>query len=245
VRFVDSHLHIDPAESSAFLSLAEATETLLLTCGVDRNTSNDALRLANSSRGMVRAFVGVHPSEAARETSLTWLRSALGRASGAGEIGLDPKYSPLEDGGAQMKAFVKQLEAAQAAGKPVQVHSRDAEIECIDTLGGFRLRGVLLHWFQGEGEVRRAQDSGYYVSFGPSLLYSKKLQRVAVQCSRALVLTETDSPVPYGPLGGVHGPIMVPSVVNRLSELWGASFEEARASIFGNAMRFLGLSEKG
>jgi len=76
-------------------------------------------------------------------------------------------------------------------------------------------------------------------------LYSKKLQRMAVRTSKDQVLTETDSPVPFGALGGVHGPSLVPSVVFKLSEVWGLGFEETRATLAGNAMRFLGLSEKG
>lgn len=243
MRFVDSHLHISAVDYAPLLSLARATQTLLLACGVDRATSEETLRQAGSSPEVVKAFVGVHPSESLKEASLEWFRAALERASGAGEIGLDPKYSPL--GGGQMKTFVAQLEAAQAARKPVQVHSRGAEGQCLEVLGGFDLRSVLLHWFQGEGEVRRAQDRGYYVSFGPPLLYSRKLQRMAIQSPRSLVLTETDSPVPFGPLGGVRGPILVPSVVNKLSELWGVDFEEARSVVSGNAERYLGLSEKG
>jgi hypothetical protein len=33
--------------------------------------------------------------------------------------------------------------------------------------------------------------------------------------------------------------------VFKLSELWGEAFEDARSILTGNAMRFLGLSEKG
>ena len=193
----------------------------------------------------MRAFVGVHPSEALKSTSLSWLEQDLRRASGIGEIGLDPKYSDKGPGSAQMKTFLAQLDMAQATRKPIQVHSRDAERECLDALSGFPLGAVLMHWFQGEGLLQEALGRGFFVSFGPSILYSKKLQRMAVRTSKDQVLTETDSPVPFGALGGVHGPSLVPSVVFKLSEVWGLGFEETRATLAGNAMRFLGLSEKG
>ena len=193
----------------------------------------------------MRAFVGVHPSEALKSTSLSWLEQDLRRASGIGEIGLDPKYSDKGPGSAQMKTFLAQLDMAQATRKPIQVHSRDAERECLDVLSGFPLGAVLMHWFQGEGLLQEALGRGFFVSFGPSILYSKKLQRMAVRTSKDQVLTETDSPVPFGALGGVHGPSLVPSVVFKLSEVWGLGFEETRATLAGNAMRFLGLSEKG
>ena len=227
------------------MALAEANRTLLLTCGEDRKTSSVALRQAGAHPESVKAFVGVHPSEALKETDLTWLEHDLGRASGIGEIGLDPKYSEKGAGSVQMKAFLAQLELARAARKPVQVHSRDAERECLDALGGFALGHVLMHWFQGETLLQEVTGKGYFVSFGPSLLYSKKLQRMAARSPQSQVLTETDSPVPFGPLGGVFGPSLVPSVVFKLSELWGERYEDTRETLARNALRFLGTSEKG
>jgi len=245
VRFVDSHLHLEESEAANQLALARATETLLLTCGVDRGTSLVALKQAEAFPSVVKPFVGVHPSEVLKNPSLVWLGPALALASGIGEIGLDPKYSEKTPGSPQMKAFLAQLEAARASKKPVQVHSRNAERECLDVLGGFALDRVLMHWFQGEGLAREVLDRGYFVSFGPSLLYSKKLQRMALRCPHGQVLTETDSPIPYGALGGAHGPSLIPSVVFMLSELWGERFEDTRVGLAGNAMRFLGLPEKG
>jgi len=227
------------------VALAGATGTLLLTCGVDRETSFVALRQAEASPTTVKAFVGVHPSEVLKETSLAWLELALARASGLGEVGLDPKYSEKDPGSAQMKGFLAQLEVVKNAGKPVQIHSRNAERECLDALGGFALGKVLMHWFQGEELVTEVVERGYFISFGPPILYSKKLQRMALRCPHDQVLTETDSPVPFGALGGVRGPELIPSVVFRLSEVWGERFEDTREVLAGNASRFLGPFEKG
>jgi TatD DNase family protein len=245
VRFVDSHLHLEGAVAASQLALASATGTLLFACGIDRETSFVALRQADLAPETVKAFVGVHPSEVLKETSLTWFEPALRSASGAGEIGLDPKYSTKGAGSPQMKAFLAQLEAAQAADRPVQVHSRNAERECLDALGGFSLGGVLMHWYQSELLLQEVVERGYFVSFGPSVIYSKKLQRMALRCPHDQTLAETDSPVPFGALGGVRGPSLVPSVVFKLSELWREGFEDTRNTLAGNADRFLRASEKG
>ena len=245
MRFVDSHLHLYDPDAESQVALAVATRTLLVTCGEDRETSTSAMRQAEKYMGTVKAFVGLHPSKALSAGSLAWLEQDLRQASGMGEIGLDPKYSETGPGSAQMKALTTQLELAQGARKPIQVHSRDAEKECLDALGGFNLGAVLMHWFQGEELLQEVIQRGYYVSYGPSLLYSKKLQRMALHSSHDRVLTETDSPVPFGPLGGVRGPSLLPSVVFVLSELWGQGYEDTRETLKGNAMRFLGLPEKG
>jgi len=244
VRFVDSHLHLGGAGAPQTLALASGSDILLVTCGVDRETSLEGLEHAKTRKG-IKAFVGVHPSEAIRAPDLGWLQGALDGASGVGEVGLDPKYSPIAAGSAQIRVFHAQLEAAERSGRPVQVHSRDAEGACFDALGGFRLKSVLMHWFQDEGKMNRLQENGYFVSFGPSIVYSKKFQRMAARCDRSLVLTETDYPVAYKPLGGASGPCLVPSVLFKLAELWKVTFEEAAQTVGQNAIRYLGASEKG
>ena len=245
MRFVDSHLHLDSPDLPEILAVATANGTLLLACGANRETSDLALRVAGANHETVRAFVGLHPEEATPQSSLDWLKESLAEATGLGEVGLDPRYSPVGPGSAQANALEAQLEAAQRLGKPVQVHSRDAEAECLESLGSFRVKTVLMHWFQKEERLPEVLGRGYYVSFGPPLLYSKRMQRMAAKCGPAQALAETDSPVPYGPLGGVHGPALVPSVVYKLAELWRESFEEARAAVMENAMRYLGAAEKG
>jgi TatD DNase family protein len=220
------------------LSFASSASTLLATAGTDSSSSLHGLSLSRKHPGLVRAFVGVHPSEAERERDLGWLEEALREAAGVGEVGLDPKYSAVNGGSPQMKLFLSQLEAAERAGKPVHAHSRGAERECLDALGTFRVRNVLLHWFQGEKEVAEADGKGYYVSFGPALLVSKKLQRIAKAWGRDRILAESDWPVAFAALGGAGGSWLVPTVVFKLAELLGCTFEEAREALLSNGLRF-------
>lgn len=224
---------------------ASRVEMLLFCCGVDKETSAEANRAAARRPDIIWAFVGTHPSEAARERDLGWLEGSLRAATGIGEVGLDPKYSEIGPGSAQKEVFTRQLEAASRASKPVQVHSRGAEQECMDALESIGPKSVLMHWFQDETLLRKIADKDYFISFGPALIHSKKLQRMAAQCDPRLVLTESDSPVSYGPLGSVHGPSLIPSVVFKLAELWGSTFEEARRLTSKNALRYVGLTEKG
>jgi len=244
VRFVDSHMHLEVQDLQTLMPLAASNRTLLVTCGVDRKTSREALGLAQKYAGQVVAFVGIHPSEAVKSEGTEWLRRALAEATGLGEVGLDPTYSSIGPRGAQMKAILAELEMAEKMKKPVQVHSREAEMASLDVLSRFQLPRVLMHWLESEQALPTALDRGYFVSYGPALLYSKRLQRMAVRSPPGQVLTETDSPVPFRPLGA-KGPSLVPSVVFRLAEIWGTTFDDARETLVANALRFLGLPEKG
>ncbi len=108
----------------------------------------------------------------------------------------------------------------------------------------FRLKSVLLHWFQGEDSLKDAVDHGYFISFGPALLYSKRLQRIALAYDRNLVLVETDGPVRFQTLGGAEGPGLIPSVVFKLAQIYGQTFDEVASRVRDNTLRFLG-AEKG
>ena len=148
MRFVDSHLHLTEEDLPTLMPLSLSNQTLLVTCGVDRKTSQEALQLAGRYPGKVAAFVGIHPSEAEKSADMGWLRSALAGAAGLGEVGLDPGYSPVSPGGAQMKVILVELELAERLRKPAQIHSRDAEAAVLDVLGGFELPSVLMHWLE-------------------------------------------------------------------------------------------------
>ena len=245
VRFADSHLHLDSAESDQIVANTEGAGALLLACGVDRETSERVLAYSAGHPGTVKPFVGLHPSEAGKGGGPSWVPGLLERALGLGEVGLDPSYSPTGEGSAQLGAFREQLRAAEARRVPVQVHSRGAESQALDVLGSFRTGPVLMHWLEAEEALPAAIQRGYFVSFSPALLYSKKLQRLARRCDPALALAESDSPVAYAPLGGVHGPTLVPSVAFRLAELWGMPPLDAISLTSGNAERFLGRHSKG
>lgn len=246
MRFLDVHVHLSDFATEEQLSYARRTGTRLVAAGVDAQTSSVNLELGSRLPGLVLPFVGVHPSEAEKAPGAAAAieRMAAG-AAGIGEIGLDPKYSPVGEGSAQIIAFRSQLETAEREGKPVQVHSRDAEEACVGELATYRCRSVLLHWFEGEEMLEKVQGRGYYVSVGPALLYSKRLQRIAARSDQDLLLTESDGPVPYGPLGGVFGPFLVPSVVLKLAELRRASFEEMAERVAANGERFLADEGKG
>lgn len=237
----DAHVHLpafpDPT-SELLAAKARGMRVISVTTNAKEAPAN--LELKTIGPETVRSFIGVHPSDAALPDPLSGLEDLWTHCDGVGEVGLDPKYSELAANGAQMAVFKAQLEVASKLRKPVEVHSRDAEAECLDVLGGFSLRAVLMHWFEGEHVLRRAIDRPRtYFSFGPALLYSKKLARIAVATPSDSVLVESDGPVAFKALGGGGGPGMVPSVVFRLGELWGVGADEAAIRVEHNTKRFL------
>ena len=241
VRFIDSHLHLTEYDDlTSIVGCARSSETLLLTTSLDKKTSLRNLELGTEFPDVVRPFVGIHPSEASREEGIGWIEGSLWLGCGVGETGLDPRYSEVSESSAQMRIFSSQLELAEKAGKPVQVHSRGAEEACLEKLSSYHLRRVLLHWFEGESLSSSAASRGYYASFGPAILQSKKVARIAASYPEDLVLTESDGPVAFSALRGACGPSLIPSVVFCLAELRKKQFAETARGLVLNGSAYLG-----
>ncbi len=245
--YYDSHLHLSEcSDIESILNFAGSEPFELFSNSVGVGDSRRNLELGRRHPEKVRVFVGIHPSEASRDQPLEELELLSRDADGIGEVGLDPKYSSVEEGSPQVRLFAGQLGLAERLGKPVQVHTRDAEKACLDKLNSFHPPRVLLHWFEGEELASRAAGRGYYVSFGPALLYSKKLARIAKGYPEELVMTESDAPVSYRTLGElVAGPYLIPSVVFFLAQLKGVDFKEMETSLSENSRRYLNGGRKG
>ncbi len=241
--FFDAHVHL-PAypDPERVVASARTRGMSLVSVTVSAAEAAPNLLLRKAHPSTLRCFLGVHPSEAlTSEGALDRLAPLWEGADGVGEVGLDPKYSEVSPMSTQMLLFRAQVEVAERLRKPLQVHSRGAEEACLDVLEGRSLRSLLMHWFEGEellGRVVSQQSS--FVSFGPALLYSKKLLRMARKCPVESVLTESDGPVPFAALGGAEGPGLVPSVAFKLAEIWGKSLDEAVHQLALNAESYLG-----
>lgn len=238
---LDAHVHL-PAYPDPEGVVAAAGRMGVGLVSVTESAGQAPLSLALKERHKgLRCFLGVHPSEAGKPSGgLEELGPLWGLADGVGEIGLDPKYSQVGKTSPQMDLFVAQVEVAERMRKPLQVHTRDAEGSCLDVLEGRSLGPVLFHWYEGEESLGRALAiPRSFVSFGPAVLYSKKLARIARRCPLEAVLTESDGPVGFAALGGACGPGLVPSVAFRLAEVWGKSLGEAVERLSLNATAYL------
>jgi TatD DNase family protein len=241
MKLVDAHIHLPAYEGQAgVVEAARATGTTLVSCTVNPGEALANLRLRERDPDTVRCFLGVHPSDVSEELPSRSLGELFPKADGIGEIGLDSKYSDTAKGSMQMNAFLDQLAAAERLGKPVEVHSRGSEGECLSLLTTFRLKSVLMHWFEGESHLQEVSSRGYFVSVGPAILYSKKVRRIAASVSGDRLLTESDGPVTYKAIGGPSGPGLIPSVLFSLSETRGVGFSEQARTIEENLRTFLG-----
>ena len=246
LRLVDSHLHLDmpqfDADREAVVERARAAgvETMMIVGGFDAEAGHRrALRVAESLG--LPATAGIHPHEAKLATEAAydelagWARE--GRIRAIGECGLDYHYdySPRP---VQVEVFRKQIHLAREVGRPLVIHTREADTETADLLekeGAAEVGGVI-HCFTGSEELaRRALALGFYISFSGIVTFprSETIQKVARTVPLDRLLVETDSPflAPPPHRGKRNEPAFVVEVARFVAGLRGQPLEDvARAA---------------
>ena len=204
----DSHIHLTDTEYDSFLPsiLATLKGMRIKACSVtvDSTTSSKALRLFGDKdvNKIVYNFVGIHPQHANEDISLfeEMVASNIKSIDGIGEIGLDPTYYDKDRNTdtLQDKVFNQMLTLAETYDRPVSIHSRQSLDNVLNLLSTYNLRKVCLHWFDGSPQqLERSLGMGLHVSYGPSLVYSKKKQVLLKLTDEGKILIETDGPVRY------------------------------------------------
>jgi len=250
---VDAHAHLDEPGLEDFVEVLcnTGTQIVVVSNSVNLDSSIKNLELCNRS-DKIWSFVGIHPdvvrpknygksvTPEILDEMIEGVRKIAGRSSGIGEIGLDPKYGFEKE---QERLFHGMLSICEKTTLPSSIHNRNSVAKILDILSTFALKGsVLLHWFAGtEEELKKIQDRGFYVSFGQSILTSKRMQGLVDKTSIDFLLPETDAPTPFAGLNNSIGtPFLIASVVFEICFIKKISFEELQEKMEKTLWNYLG-----
>jgi TatD DNase family protein len=260
--YIDSHAHLaDPAfdsDRSAVIERARESGAEAIVCIGSGSGAGDifgaavaSARVAEAHPGFVWHTAGVHPHDAIGFDPLadmTMFRDLVAdRAVAIGECGLDYHYdnSPRLE---QRRAFAEQLALAAETGKPVVVHTRDAEDDTramITEGAAAGVRGVL-HCYTGSHELAQAAiESGWYISFSGIVTFRKWTDDDLLRLvPHDRVLAESDSPylAPVPNRGKRNEPSWVIHTVEKLALARGVSAEEMGRVVGNNARALFSLS---
>ncbi len=242
---IDTHAHLAPEEAEEVLERARAAGvTRVVAVGTSVAGSREAVELAAAYAG-VYASLGIHPHNADGEDRVSDLRELFSdpRAVAVGETGLDyfRDYAPH---GEQRRLFEAHLELATELGKPVVIHTRAADDDTLEILGGFS-GTVILHCFSSPALLATALERGWYLSFAGNVTYPKapELREAAARVPANRLLAETDSPylAPQPVRGHTNEPAFVMHTLATLAGLRGDGVAELGAQIDANASAVFGL----
>jgi TatD DNase family protein len=200
---VDSHTHLHLLRAPLGEAIGDAEQagvTRIVTVGTDSESCRAALAAAETFP-QVFAAVGRHPNQATGfgDADLDELRSmaAHERCVAIGETGLD-YYRSGATPDAQRHSFLAHIELARESGKPLVIHTRDADDDTLAVLdehaGGLR---VILHCFSMGARVREClEHDDWWLSFAGNSTYPKNadLMLAAVRTPASRLLVETDAP---------------------------------------------------
>ena len=255
--FVDSHCHLDFPEFRDELPLVldamrdnAVTHALCIAVEMGAWPAVHAIARAHAN---LYASVGVHPDYADIEEpseDVLVARSNDRKVVAIGETGLD--YYRLEgDLGWQRDRFRTHIRAARTAGKPLVIHTREAEADTAEILGeavrGGGVTGVL-HCFTGSAELaRKGLDLGFYVSLSGIVTFKNAadLQAIAKWLPAERMLVETDAPflAPVPHRGQKGEPAFVADTARFVAELRGEEADALAEATTENFFRLFGRAQ--
>jgi TatD DNase family protein len=209
---VDSHCHLDSAQSYSGLDPAEAIRlaaevgvTRIVQIGCDPDGCRWAVAAAERWSSVI-AGVAIHPNDAARMgsdlTAALELVEELAqrpRVRAVGETGLD--YYRTRDAAGQAiqrDAFAAHIAMANAYDKTLVIHDRDAHddiLKVIDSEGP--PSRIVMHCFSGDDHFANAcLDRGAYLSFAGTITFKNNdhLRDALSITPLDRILVETDAP---------------------------------------------------
>jgi TatD DNase family protein len=246
---IDSHTHLALAKADEDQLVAAARDagvTRMLTVGIDAESCRRALEASERYDG-VWAAIGRHPNSATgfTDADLDELRDLAGhpRCAAIGETGFDffRKGAPRDD---QERAFRGQIDLARDTGKPLVIHTRDADDATLGVLSEHADGlDVILHCFSMPDRVEECVERGWWISYAGNVTYPKaeSLARSVEQVPDDRLLVETDAPwlTPQPVRKERNQPAYVVHTARFVAERRGCSYEELDATVEATAAALL------
>ena len=247
---IDSHTHLDhlPMDvGEAVAAAAEAGVRRMLTVGTGVESCRAALAAAER-HDAVWAAVGVHPNSAgdyddAVASELEALASHP-RCAAIGETGLDYFRAGAERE-VQCRAFAGHAALARRTGKPLVIHSRDADQDTLEFLAGHADGlAVVMHCFSMPARLDECLERGYWISFAGNCTYPRntELGSAVARVPLDRLLVETDAPYlsPQAVRKHRNQPAFVTHTARFVAERHGIAYRELEAAVEDNAARLFG-----
>jgi len=245
--YFDSHIHLsDPVYLSDMEFILKGMEHLKLkACCVSMDVENslETLKLAKKN-DLVLPFIGIHPEcvDDNVEKMIEMIEENHDVLSGIGEIGLDPTYDNTNI--RQVHVFESLLSIAEKFNKPVSIHSRKSLDNVFEIMTSYNTKHALLHWFDGsKKQLQKAMDMGFFVSFGPVMIYANDKQTLLSKTDESKILVETDGPVRFSRcFESKSGQIsFIPSVIFAAAKVLEKTFDDMTNLLEKNSKSYLGI----
>ena len=252
MQFFDTHAHYDDEKfdndrEEVLNKIYNAGVTRCIDVGCNVDTSKKAIELAKKY-DFIYAICGIHPSEVPQTEGELWktinqikdLVTKNNKVLAIGEIGLDYHYEGF-DKNMQKRAFIEQIELANALNLPISIHTRDAIDDTIEIIRNYKLnKNGVLHCCPFNRElVKHGIENGYYIAFGGTCTFknSKNAREIVNMVPEDKILIETDCPylAPEPHRGTRNDSSNLKYVVEKIAEFKNLTPEKVAEMTYNNA----------
>ena len=240
---VDSHCHLDLLAEQGFdideliKNASQNGVKILQTIGT-RISQFDQVYYYAQKYPQVFASFGLHPCNVEEESKITsaeiiQICNSHSKIIGIGETGLD-YYHPGFVKENQITSFKEHIKASRITGKPLIIHTRDADLDMAEILAEEMKKGrfrAVLHCFSSSKELAlKAIELGIFISISGIITFKNatNLQNIVKDLPLEFLIVETDSPylAPTPFRGKVNQPAFTKHTAEFLALLKGISIAE-------------------
>ncbi len=259
LKFFDVHSHPNFADFAQdrdeVVKRALENGVWLAAVGTDKESSAEAVALAEKYEKGVYAIVGQHPTEEENFDYEYFKKLAINpKVVAIGECGLDYNEAKSEKlkakNNKQEENFRKQIELANEVKKPLMLHLRNGK-----NISAYKLATEILkekarvvfnsHFFAGNlEETKLLFDLGATFSFTGVITFTRDYDEIIKYLPLERIMAETDCPfvTPIPHRGKRNEPAYVMEVVKKIAEIRNEDSEKVREQLLKNSFAFFNLS---
>ncbi len=261
MNLIDDHCHLTHVLYKDDLNdvLARAKTAgikRILVSGVNPLSNREVLKLVQQHPDILRASLGIYPIDALGlaegdsglplqktpidiDQELLFFKEHKDHITAIGEIGMDFHWAAKEQTYQQQATnFRKIIRFAKSINKPIVIHSRKAEAECIQILAEEIPNHeipIIQHCFSGKKSlIKQAAELGHYFSIPTNLIKSDQFQTLIKLVPLQQITTETDGPwlSPYK--DQKNEPAFVRDAIQKIAEIKGITPQQTADQIWQN-----------
>ena len=254
---IDMHSHLDHAYFNEDIdkvieNARSAGVKVAIASGINPETNRKVLALAERF-DIVKASLGIYPintlgkeieaGDFPLETNdfdvdeeIRFIEKNRDNIVYVGECGLD--YSMVRDEAEQKALFSKMISLAEKIKKPILIHSRKAELGCIEMLESSSVKKIIMHCFSGKKSlVKRVRDNGWFLTIPTCVTRARQFQDIIKEVPLSQLFCETDAPYLSPFKDKRNEPAFIIESYKKIAEIKGMELNEVINNVWMNWQR--------
>lgn len=239
---IDIHCHLDLFDNPEKI-IEDSRGIKIVTAGVNSESNRKTFELKKKFPEL-EICLGGYPNELPQlfdksvSSEIDFIRKNKDKIFAISEVGLDLKENEEESLGRQKNILGRFVELAKELNKPLIVHSRKAEKECVEFLEELGYKKIVMHCFSGNFKlIKRIVDDGWFLSIPTSVKNSEHFQKMIELVPIEQLFCETDAPFLHPDKKFPNEPKNVVESYKKIAEIKNISVKEVEKKIEENFRR--------